>query len=137
MPIKDIYNIEDITELEAYPVLDKKIISEIFSLGDFSFANNLITQYLIKTEKNIEDLDATIKRKKTSETYKIAHDLRDSSLYIGTIRIVVISTYIHKHAKKRNIPPLKEAVDHLRDIYTLSKNELERLLIKRSVDSSN
>jgi HPt (histidine-containing phosphotransfer) domain-containing protein len=122
------YSIDNLEDAKRFDVLNKQVIDAIFKLDDDEFAQKIVKQFIDKSIKCIEDLDSTVRRKKTSETYQIAHDLRGSSLYIGTERMTAISSYIYNHAKKRNIRPLKDAVDQLRNSFLESKKELELLI---------
>ncbi len=122
------FRIDTIMQAKDFPLLNKKAIDSILELGDINFVQNLIKQYLIKSEEEIKKIGATVRRKKTSETYKYAEELRSSSLYIGTERIVVISTFIYDHAKRRNIPPLKEAVEMLEKAFEDSTVEIQKFV---------
>lgn len=102
----DIVRIE---EASKFSILNKNTIRSIFALGDPAFGENLVVQYLKMAKERSLNITEDIKRKKTTEVYANAKELRDSSLYIGTERIAAISTFIYDQARKRNIPPLKEA----------------------------
>lgn len=126
------YTIDDLKNAKDFVVLNEAIFNSILSLDDMDFAQTIIAQYLEKASKSIDEIDATVRRKKTSETYQLAHDLRGSSLYIGTERMAVISTFIYNHARKRNIPPLKDAVDLLRESFEESKIALKEYVSKKA-----
>ncbi len=134
MSKKDIFSINRIEEAAEFPILSEKDIRVIFELGDRAFAENLILQYLKKAKQISIDIEANIKRKKTSDIYALANELRESSLYIGTVRISVISTFIYEHAKKRNISPLKEAANYL--ITTLKESDKILMELIRSGSKS-
>lgn len=122
------FQIQNIEESQNFVILDVEKAESILHLDDVEFAKQVIGQYLDKSEKGIAEIDATVRRKKTSETYQIAHDLVNSSLYIGTERMAAICTFIYINAKKRNIPPLKDAVETLRKCFEESKNQIEEIL---------
>jgi hypothetical protein len=133
MAQNETYIIDELREANNYAILNEEIATSILTLDDMDFAQTVIAQYLDKALKNIDDIDATVRRKKTSETYQLAHDLRDSSLYIGTERMAVISTFIYNHARKRNIPPLKDAVEELRGTFEKSRIALKEFVEKNAV----
>ncbi|QNL21110.1 hypothetical protein HZR84_03870 [Hyphobacterium sp. CCMP332] len=126
------HNLVNIEQAAGFPILNAKVIQSIFDLGDREFAENLISQYLKKAKDICHQIQEFIKKKKTSEIYALANELRDSSLYIGTERVVVISTFIYKHAKKRNIPPLKNAGILLAEVLKESEKALNLIIKERS-----
>ncbi|MEQ8359179.1 MAG: hypothetical protein RH860_06795 [Cytophagales bacterium] len=126
------HNLANIEQAAGFPILNEKVIKSIFDLGDRDFAENLIGQYLKKAKDICHQIQEFIKKKKTSEIYALANELRDSSLYIGTERVVVISTFIYEHAKKRNIPPLKNAGILLAEVLKESEKALNIMIKERS-----
>ncbi len=122
----------NIDQAAEFPILNAKVIGSIFNLGDRDFAENLIRQYLKKAKNICHQIQEYIKKKKTSEIYALANELRDSSLYIGTERVVIISTFIYEHAKKRNIPPLKNAGILLSEVLNESEKALDKVIRERS-----
>lgn len=122
------YSIAELSEAQSFELINQQITEAVFNLDDENFARTIVRQFIEKSERSIEQMDASVKRKKTSETYQIAHDLRGSCLYIGTERMAAISSFIYQNAKKRNIPPLKDSVDDLRRCFEESKKILMDLL---------
>ena len=121
MVTEEKYSISDISEAKNFDLIDKQITKSVFNLDDENFAKTIVEQFIEKSERTITEMDASVKRKKTSETYQLAHDLCGSCLYIGTERMAVISSFIYYNAKKRNIPPLKGSIDQLRECFEESK----------------
>lgn len=125
---EDKFIIKDFGELKRFEVLNKNVIRAIIELDDQKFTEELITQFLKKADQTIAEIDLSIKRKKTSETSVLANALKGSSLYIGTEKITALSSFIYENARKRNITPLKEATDLLREVFYESKTVLLELI---------
>lgn len=125
---EDKYKINDLSELDKFKTLNLEIIKSILDLDDQEFTENLIKQYLIRAEKTIENIEFSIRKKKTTETYTFANDLRGSSLYIGTEKIIALSSFICDNSKKRNITPLHKASILLQEVFLESRGVLLELV---------
>ncbi len=122
---------QGVRKLSDIDVLDEKALLSLLELGDMSFMQELIVQFLAGADETLTRISGAVERMDLAEFHDVLHALRSSAANLGARRVFAISLEWRRTTREELANEGEERVASLRQHLVEAERALKDWLVRQ------